>query len=48
MVKGLAIDNHRGRHLDVGVVEGHELLLPVVAIELQEDRSQGVEVVHGR
>ena len=45
---GLAVDGDRRRHLDVGVVEGGELLLPVGVLELQEDRPQRAQVVERR
>ena len=45
---GLAVDRERRRHLDVGVVEVGQLLLPVVVLELQEDRPQRARVVEGR
>ena len=42
---GLAVDRRDRRHLDVGVVEGGELLLPVGVLELQEERPERAEVV---
>ena len=42
-----AVHGHRRGHLDVGVVEGRQLLFPVGGLELEEERPQRAEVVYG-
>ncbi len=42
---GLAVDRQRRRHLDVGVLERHQLLLPVGVLEVEEQCPHRVEVV---
>lgn len=42
---GLPVHHDRRRHLDVRVVEGGELLFPIVPLEPEEDRPQRPGVV---
>src|SRR5690606_27130305 len=47
---GPAVHGEGRGHLDIGVVEGLEFALPVVVLEIEEDRAQrafGVEVGAG-
>src|SRR5687767_15154876 len=42
------VHGHRRRNLDVGVIEGRELVFPVVVLELQEHRAHRAKVVNRR
>src|SRR5205807_1797602 len=44
----LAVDGERGGYLDVGAVEVLQFLLPVLVLELEEDRAENGGLIQAR